>query len=92
MTKNPGREELIRKIPVNRKNIHDAMDFAHREVKPSCAIPGNDHNRAYARISHDRCTHPGNCIPNTRRNYTGNASSGNYQPGTGAGYGGRTNR
>ena len=92
MTKKPERDGLIQKIPVNKKNIHDAMDIAHWETKPACAIPGYDHSRAYAGFSHDRHMHSGNGIPDTCRNYTGNASLSAYRPGTGAGCGGGKDR
>ena len=38
MTRDPGREELRAFHPVNKKGIHDAMDFTHGKVN---AFPGN---------------------------------------------------
>lgn len=92
MTKNPERDGLIQKIPVNKKNIHDAMDIAHREAKPTGAVPGYDYSRVYTGFSHDRHKHFGNGIPDTCRDYTGNASPSAYRSGTGAGCGGGKDR
>ena len=41
------REGLIKKLPVDRKKISDAMTLAHRDVKTSRAILANDHDWAY---------------------------------------------
>lgn len=92
MPKNPGREELIQRVPVKIKNIPDAMDFTHRVVKHPRAIPGNGRRRAYAGFLPDRLKHSRNGIPDTRRNYTGNTSSARERPGAGAGCGGGKER
>jgi uncharacterized protein (UPF0332 family) len=41
------RDGLIKKLPVDRKKISDAMALAHRDVKTSRAILTNDHDWAY---------------------------------------------
>jgi len=92
MPKNPGREELIQRVPVKIKNIPDAMDFTHRIVKHPCAIPENVRRRAYASFLPDRLKHSRTGIPDTRKNYTGNTSSDRERPGAGAGCGGGKER
>jgi uncharacterized protein (UPF0332 family) len=41
------RDGLIKKLPVDRKKIRDAMALAHRDVKTSRAILANNHDWAY---------------------------------------------
>lgn len=41
------RDGLIKKLPVDRKKIRDAMALAHRDVKTSRAILANDCDWAY---------------------------------------------
>jgi uncharacterized protein (UPF0332 family) len=41
------REGLIKKLPVDRKKVSDAMALAHRDAKTSRAVLATDHDWAY---------------------------------------------